>query len=174
MNEKKTEKEMLKVISTTVALFLAAPAFAESVPITGNVSSKCTVYTDVAGVYGNPTPDELSTDSVDGGVFPIIRYDVTVGDYYTAKVSWPTSFASSPSLTDALNWDGEVTVSQTSSAAQAGYETDKVEYDNVTEYDLTQSGSVWFSVDSSVTYGYGKSFPGGDYVANVTAECIAN
>lgn len=165
---------MLRIISTLAALSLAATAHADSVPISGSVSSKCTMYTDVSGVYGNPTPDELSTDPTDGGVMPVIRYDVTVGDYYTAKVSWPQSFASSPSLTDAVNWDGEVSVSQTSSAAQAAYETDKVEYDNVTEFDLTHSGSVWFKVESTVTYGYGKSLPGGDYVANITAECIAN
>jgi hypothetical protein len=72
-----------------------------------------------------------------------------------------------------VNWDGEVTVSQTSNAAQADYETNKVEYDNVTEYDLTVAGSVWFEVESTVTYGYEKSLPGGTYAANVTAECIA-
>jgi len=165
---------MLKIISTALTLFVASPAFAESVPISGNVSSKCTVYTDVAGVYGNPTPDQLSTDSADGGIDPIVRYDVTVADYYTAKISWPNEFASSPSLSDALSWDGEVTVSSTSDTGMAGYEAAKVEYDNVTEYDLSVAGSTWFEVDSSVSYGYEKSFPGGNYVANVTAECIAN
>ena len=174
MNEKQTEKKMLKTISTALALFIASPAFAESVPISGNVSSKCTVYTDVAGVYGNPTPDQLSTDSADGGIDPIVRYDVTVADYYTAKISWPNEFASSPSLSDALNWDGEVTVSSTSDTGMAGYEAAKIEYENVTEYDLTVAGSTWFAIDSSVSYGYEKSFPGGNYVANVTAECIAN
>jgi hypothetical protein len=164
---------MLRTTFMLSAIFIAGISSAENVPITGNVSSKCSIYTDTAGVYGNPTPDSLSTDPVDGGIFPVVRFDVTSADYYKAKVSWPQSFASSPTLTDALNWDGEVTVSQTSNAAQSGYETDKVEYENVTEYDLTQSGAVWFQIDSEVSYGAGKSFPGGQYSANITAECIA-
>ena len=164
---------MLRVISTVAALFAASTAFAENVPITGNVASTCSIYTDTAGVYGVPSPDELSTAPTDGGVHPVVRYDVTIADYYVAKIAWPDSFSTSPSLTDAVNWDGEVTVSQTSNAAQADYETNKVEYDNVTEYDLTVAGSVWFEVESTVTYGYEKSLPGGTYAANVTAECIA-
>lgn len=164
-------KKLLAVIAT---MGFAGVSLANDTPITGSVASKCTVYTDVAGVYGNPTPDELNTDPTDGGVDPIVRYDVSIADYYTAKISWPDQFASSPTLTDALNWDGEVTVSSTSDAGMSGYEAAKVEYDNVTEYDLTVAGSTWFQVESSVTYGYEKSLPGGDYVANVTAECIAN
>jgi hypothetical protein len=39
---------------------------------------------------------------------------------------------------------------------------------------LTVAGSTWFQIDSEVTYGFGKSFPGGEYSANITAECIAN
>lgn len=165
---------MLRTIFALSTFFVAGFAHAESVPITGNVSSKCSIYTDTSGVYGNPTPDSLSTDPVDGGVFPIVRYDVTIADYYTAKISWPQSFVSSPNLTDALNWDGEVTVSSTSDALMSGYEAAKIEYDNVTEYDLSVAGSTWFQIDSEVTYGFGKSFPGGEYSANITAECIAN
>ena len=165
---------MFKLISVLTVLFVASVANAESVPITGNVESKCSIYTSTAGVYGNPTPDALSTDPVDGGVFPVVRYDVTIADYYIAKISWPNSFATAPSLSDALNWDGEVTVSNTSDTGMAGYEAAKVEYENVTEYDLTVAGSTWFQVDSEVTYGYGKSFPGGTYSANVVAECIAS
>jgi hypothetical protein len=165
---------MLRTILTLSAFIVAGIANAESVPITGSVSSKCSIYTDTAGVYGNPTPDALSTDPVDGGVFPVVRYDVTAADYYTAKISWPQEFAASPNLTDALNWDGEVTVSSTSDALMSGYEAAKVEYNNVTEYDLSVAGSTWFQIDSEVTYGFGKSFPGGEYSANITAECIAN
>ena len=165
---------MFNAIIALSLVLLAGLAGAESVPITGNVSSKCSIYTDTAGVYGNPTPDALSTDPVDGGVFPVVRYDVTSADYYTAKISWPQEFATSPTLTDALNWDGEVTVSSTSDALMSGYEAAKVEYNNVTEYDLSVAGSTWFQIDSKVTYGFGKSFPGGEYSANITAECIAN
>jgi len=165
---------MLRTIFALSTLLVANFAHAESVPITGSVSSKCSIFTDTAGVYGNPTPDALSTDPTDGGVFPIVRYDVTIADYYTAKISWPQSFASAPSLTDAVNWDGEVTVSSVSDTNMSGYEAAKVEYNNVTEYDLSVAGSTWFQIDSEVTYGYGKSFPGGEYSANITAECIAN
>lgn len=165
---------MLRTLLTLSAFFVAGLVYAESVPITGSVSSKCSIYTNTAGVYGNPTPNTLSTDPVDGGVFPVVRYDVTIADYYTAKISWPENFASSPNLTDALNWDGEVTVSSTSDALMSGYEAAKVEYNNVTEYDLSVAGSTWFQIDSEVSYGFGKSFPGGEYSANIVAECIAN
>ena len=165
---------MFKSIVTLGVLLMATSAYAVDSPITGNVSSKCSVYTDTSGVYGNPNPDELSTLPADGGVMPIIRYDVTIADYYTAKLSWPNSFTSSPSLTDALTWDGEIEVASTSDTGMAGYEAAKVEYENHTEYDLTVAGSTWFKVTSNVTYGVDKPLPGGEYKANVTAVCIAN
>lgn len=148
-------------------------ASAADTPIVGNVQSKCSIYTDRQGVYGNPTPNELSTAPADGGVKPVIRYDVAQGDYYIAKLSWPNSFSSSPALADAVNWDGEVVVSEVSDALMSAYETAKIEYNNVTEFDLTVAGSTWFTVDSTVNYGYDKSFPAGTYTAIVTAECIA-
>lgn len=165
---------MLKSIFTMSTIVMSTAAFAADTPIVGNVESKCSIYTDTAGVYGNPNPDELSTLPADGGVQPIIRYDVSIADYYTAKISWPNSFTSSPSLTDSLSWDGEVEVSSTSDVGMAGYEAAKVEYDNHTEYDLTVAGSTWFKVTSNVTYGVDKSLPGGEYKANVTAVCVAN
>ena len=166
---------MLKSILTlsTIAMMSTA-AYAADTPITGNVESKCSIYTDTAGVYGNPNPDELSTLPADGGVMPVVRYDVSIADYYTAKISWPDTFTTSPSLTDSLTWDGEVEVSATSDTGMAGYEAAKVEYDNHTEYDLTVAGSTWFKITSNVTYGVDKSLPGGEYKANVTAVCIAN
>ena len=165
---------MLRLFAALTVAIVGTTANAESIPITGNVASKCSIYTSVAGVYGNPAPDQLDTDPVKGGVDPVVRFDVTAADYYIAKISWPNSFATSPTLDDALSWNGEVTVSQTSDAGMSGYEGAKVEYDNVTEYDLTVAGSTWFQIESDVTYGYGKSFPGGDYAANVVAECIAS
>ena len=165
---------MKKIILSIALLGFAGASHTGNTPITGSVASKCTVYTDVSGVYGNPTPDELSTDPTDGGVNPIVRYDVSIADYYTAKISWPDEFSSSPTLSDAVNWDGEVEVSSTSDSNMSGYEAAKIEYDNATEYELTVAGSTWFEVNSSVTYGYEKSLPGGQYIANVTAECIAN
>tara|TARA_A100001015_G_C14706387_1_gene600323 strand:- start:19 stop:516 length:498 start_codon:yes stop_codon:yes gene_type:complete len=165
---------MFKSITLISALLMATSVLAVESPITGNVSSKCSIFTDKAGVYGNPTPDELSTLVADGGVLPIIRYDVSIADYYTAKISWPNSFSSSPTLTDSIVWDGEVTVSNTSDAGMSGYEAAKVEYDNHTEYDLTVAGSTWFTIESEAKYGQGKSLPGGEYKANVVAECIAD
>ena len=164
---------MLKSILTMGVILMGTAAYATDSPITGNVSSKCSIYTDVAGVYGNPNPDELSTAPADGGVKPIIRYDVTIADYYTAKISWPNSFSTSPSLTDSVTWDGEVTVSSTSDTGMSGYESAKVEYENHTEYDLTVAGTTWFEVESSVTYGVDEPLPGGEYKANVTAVCLA-
>lgn len=164
---------MLKSISFISAGLMAATMATAQTPITGNVSSKCSIYTDTPGVYGNPTPDVLSTAPADGGVVPVIRYDVSIADAYKAQISWPTEFTSSPNLNDALAWDGEVTVESTSDAGMAGYEAAKIEYDNVTEYDMTIAGSTWFKVDSSVTYGVGKTLPGGEYKATVVAECIA-
>ena len=164
---------MLKSILTMGVILMGTAAYATDSPITGNVSSKCSIYTDVAGVYGNPNPDELSTAPADGGVKPIIRYDVTIADYYTAKISWPNSFTTSPTLTDSLTWDGEVTVSSTSDTGMSGYEAAKVEYENHTEYDLTVAGTTWFEVESEVTYGVDEPLPGGEYKANVTAVCLA-
>jgi hypothetical protein len=83
---------MFRIITAAAIIGLGAVvAQAESVPITGNVSSKCSIYTDVSGVYGNPTPDALSTIPSDGGVYPVVRYAVTSADEFLAKVSWPNS-----------------------------------------------------------------------------------
>ena len=92
---------------------------------------------------------------------------------YKAKISWPNSFTSSPSLTDAVNWDGETKVKSHSVSGMSAYEGAKVEYDNHTEFGLTLAGSTWFSIESEAKYGSAKSLPGGEYKANVVAECIA-
>lgn len=154
---------------------MAGSAIAAETPITGNVASKCSIYTDVVGVYGNPNPDELSTLPADGGVMPVVRYDVSIANYYTAKIAYPTEFTTSPSLSDSLTWTGSVEVASMSDATgMADYDTNKVTYDNVTEYNLTAAGSTWFKVTSGVTYGVDKSLPGGEYKSAVTALCIAN
>tara|TARA_B110000908_G_C10250381_1_gene451616 strand:+ start:1946 stop:2443 length:498 start_codon:yes stop_codon:yes gene_type:complete len=165
---------MFKKTLTIGALLVGSTAYAEEVPIIGNVQSKCSIFTDTAGVYGNPTPDVLSTASVDGGVTPIIRYDVALADSYTAAIAWPMGFSSSPTLNDAQDWSGQVELGTVSDAQMSGYEAVKVEYDNVTEYGLEFAGSAWFKVTSEMAYGYGKTLPGGEYKAMITAECIAN
>lgn len=148
-------------------------ASAEDVVITGNVQSKCVINTDVAGVYGNPTADKLSTAPADGGVIPVVRYDVSLADAYTARITTPTSFSTSPALSDTVTWTGSTSVQEVSDAAMSDYDTNKVEYDATTEYDLHTAGTTWFKMTSTAEYGYGKALPSGTYRAVVQAECIA-
>lgn len=157
----------------TLALTLPVAAIAQDTIIEGNIQSKCIIHTDTQGVYGNPTPDKLSTASTDGGVQPVVRYDVAVADYYIARITTPTGFSASPTLTDVVNWTGSTSVAEVSDAGMSGYDTDKITYEATTEFDLTIAGTTWFKVASTAEYGYGKAFPGGTYRAVVQAECIA-
>ena len=164
---------MLKKI--VLASLVAVPllSIAQDVPITGTVSSKCIIYTETAGVYGNPSPSILSTLPADGGVQPVIRYDVLQSGYYKAVISTPNTFSSSPSLPDSVTWTGSVDVSRVTDAAMSAYSTNKVTYNNTTEIVLSVPGSVWFKAESKAEYGYNKAFPAGTYRAMVTASCIA-
>jgi hypothetical protein len=158
-----------------LASLLAIPLFAssEDIPITGIVSSRCVIYTETPGVYGNPSPSVLSTAAIDGGVQPIVRYDVVQSGYYKAVITTPNSFSSSPSLSDTVKWSGSVDVNRVTDAAMSAYSTSKTQYNNTTEITLTVPGSVWFKADSKAEYGYNKAFPAGTYRAIVTAACIA-
>lgn len=158
-----------------LASLLVLPMFAssEDIPITGIVTSRCVIYTETPGVYGNPSPSILSTAAVDGGVQPIVRYDVVQAGFYKAIITTPNSFSSSPTLSDTVKWTGSVDVSRVTDAAMSAYSTSKREYNNTTEVDLTVAGSVWFKADSKAEYGYNKAFPAGTYRAIVTASCIA-
>lgn len=164
---------MKKLLVLSVALTACSPAYATETPIVGNVQTRCLITTDTNGVFGNPLPGKLSTASADGGVVPIVRYDVTLADSYTAKVTTPTAFSSSPTLNDVVTWTGSTTVTKTTDAGMAAYETGKILYGSTTQYDLTIAGSTWFSSEASAVYGGSKSFPGGSYTALVLAECIA-
>ena len=164
---------MKKLIIVSLALAACSPAYAAETPITGNVQTRCLITTDTNGVFGNPLPSKLSTLAADGGVVPVVRYDVTLADSYLAKVTTPTSFSSSPSLTDAVTWTGSTTVTNTTDAGMSAYETGKVTYGSTTQYDLTIAGSTWFSSEATAVYGGTKPFPGGSYTAIVLAECIA-
>jgi hypothetical protein len=157
-----------------LAALFAATCHAEEVPIIGNVQSKCVITTDTAGVYGNPTADKLSTLPADGGVVPVVRYDVSLAGAYKARITTPSSFSTSPSLNDTVVWTGDTSVKTVSDAAMSTYETSKVTYNNTTEFNLLVAGSTWFKSSSTAKYGYGKAFPGGTYRAVVQAECIAN
>lgn len=165
---------MFKKILTMVAILSATAVYADNPTIRGTVASKCSVYTTTQGVYGNPSPDVLSTAAADGGVQPIVRYDVAIGGYYYGKISYPTSFTSSPTLTNsAVAWEGSVTVNQVSVPAMSAYTNSVITFDNTYQYDLTEAGSTWFKISSKASYGYNQAFPAGSYVANVIAECIA-
>ena len=93
-------------------------------------------------------------------------------DYYKAVIEHPIEFTSSPSLDDVVTWTGDVEVSEMSDTGMADYDTNKVEYDNIHEYEMTVAGSTWFKISSTADYGYTKSFPAGTYTAVVEAECI--
>ena len=147
--------------SIAILSLCAFPALA-NVEITGSVEAKCVIQTTKNGVYGNPI-----------GILPIIRYDVSIADSYTANITHPTAFSSSPSLSDTIAWTGSTTVTQTSIAGMSGYEAAKIVVGNTTIFDLTLAGSTWFSTASSAVYGSAKPLPGGNYTAVVQATCIA-
>lgn len=162
----------MKIVIAILAMF-SMSTFAADIPIVGNVESKCIITTDTEGVYGNSTASNLSTDAADGGVEPIVKFDVLQADAYKALISHPTSFSQSPTLSDTTTWTGSTSVDQVSDTNMSSYDTDKVTYNNTTEYDLTVAGTTWFKVSSEVDYGYSKAFPAGTYRALVEAECIA-
>ena len=155
------------------ASLIALNASAVDIPITGNVESKCVVTTDKVGVYGNPTANVLSTDQVDGGVEPVVRYDVILANAYKAVIAHPNSFSTSPQLSDTVTWTGETSVEAVSDALMSDYDTQKITYENVTEVDLTIEGSTWFKISSKADYGFNKALPGGNYTSIVEASCIA-
>ena len=159
---------------SVIALALAScGVHAEDVPITGQVQSRCIISTEVAGVYGNPNAYTLTTTPSDGGVLPIVRYDVSLADAYKARITYPTSFSTSPSLNDTVTFTGSTSVSEVSDAGMANYDTDAVEYDSTKEYALTTAGSTWFKTSSTATNGGSRAFPSGTYRAVVQAECVA-
>ncbi len=166
---------MYKKIIAAICSFcsLTITVGAAEIPIVGTVASKCVITTDTIGVYGNPTIDKLSTAPADGGVLPVVRYDVFAANAYKAVISTPTSFSTAPALNDVVTWIGETSVHRVSVAGMSAYDTSKRVYNNTTEFDLTIAGSTWFKSSSTATYGVGKAFPGGTYRAMVVAECIA-
>ena len=130
----------MKYLVTALSLF-ALPALA-NVPITGTVEAKCVIQTTKDGVYGNPIASKLSTTPADGGVLPVIRFDVSLADRYTANITHPTSFSTSPTLNDTVSWTGSTSVTQTSVAGMSAYEAAKVVVENTTIFDLTLAGST--------------------------------
>lgn len=166
-------QKMFKKVLLASLIAIPLVTVAEDVPIMGTVTSKCVIYTETPGVYGNPTPGVLSTATADGGVQPIIRYDVVQSGFYKAVITVPSSFTSSPALSDVVRWTGSVDVSRVTDAAMSAYTTNKRTYNETTEINLTVAGSVWFKADSKAEYGYNKAFPAGTYRSVVTATCLA-
>lgn len=166
---------MLKKASIIFAMSLfTLSAYAVDVPISGTVQSRCVITTDTPGTYGNPNAYTLTTSSSDGGVQPIVRYDVTLADAYYAQITTPTAFSTSPALSDTVTWTGSTEVSSVSDATgMAGYESAKTTFGQTTQFDLTATGSTWFKSTSVATNGGNKAFPGGNYSATVEAVCIA-
>jgi len=155
-------------------IFFAFAAHATDVPITGNVQSRCVITVDTPGVFGNPNSYTLTTSPTDGGVKPIVRFDVTLADAYYAQITTPTSFDTSPSLSETVTWTGSTAVSAVSDATGMGsYETNKTTFGQTTQYDLTATGSTWFQSTSVAVNGGNKAFPGGQYTASVEAICVA-
>ena len=162
---------MKKLLATAVASLAATGALAQT-EINGTVDSKCIVITETTGVFGNPSPNMLTTDPQNGGVEPVIRYDVIAGDFYKAVISYPIEFTSSPSLDDVVNWTGDVNVSEVSDTLMSDYDANKITYNNTHEYNMSVAGSTWFKIASTADYGFAKSLPAGNYAAVVMAECI--
>lgn len=164
----------IKSLTILLAVLGMSYSAAATVPITGNVQSRCIIQTDTAGAFGNPNAYTLTTAPSDGGEPAVVRFDVTLADAYYAEITSPTSFSSSPSLPDTVTWTGDTEVKAVSDATGMGsYETNKVEIGNMDRYDLVVTGSTWFKTSATATMGGNKAFPGGSYTALVEAVCIA-
>lgn len=169
-------KNLIKLAMFAIGTTALSSAFAlaETVPITGMVESRCVIQTDTSGFYGNPNAYTLTTDPTQGGVLPVVRFDVTLADSYYARITAPTEFSSSPNLPDVVTWTGDTEVEAVSDASGMGtYESDKIEFGYTDQYDLTATGSTWFKTSSEAVLGGTRPFPGGNYTALVLAECIA-
>jgi len=168
------KKLRLPLFLTAIAVSGVSYASAEDTPINGTVQSRCIIQTDTAGTYANPNAYTLTTSSNDGGEDARIRVDVSLADAYYVEITPPTEFSSSPNLPDVVTWTGDTEVDAMSDATGMGsYETNKIELGMTDRYDLTATGSTWFETSSVATMGGSKAFPGGNYTALVTAECIA-
>ena len=160
-------------VGLSVGVFATAAA-ANDTPINGTVQSRCIIQTDRAGTYANPNAYTLTTSPTDGGETARIRVDVTLADAYYVEITPPTEFSSAPSLPDQVAFTGDTEVDTVSDATGMGsYESNKVELGLTDRYDLTATGSTWFKTSSTAVMGGSKAFPGGNYTALVTAECIA-
>ena len=136
---------MKKLLIALSLILSATPIMAAD--IDGTVESRCTVATTVDGKYGNPNAYTLTT--------------------------YPTSFSSSPSLSDNVTWTGTVAVKATGESGMSGYQAASTTTGAMRSYPLSVAGSVWIEATSVAVYGGNRAFPGGAYKAVVLAECVA-
>jgi len=156
---------------TSVFLFFTNLVQAETSSMSGIVQSKCSIWTEVNGVYGNALSTKLDTLPASGGVKGNVRLDVLQAASYKAKFTAPVAWSSSPPLNDSGAFVNSVVVGVVSVAAMSAYEAAKVTYNNVTEFNLTLAGSTNFVLNSAFTYA--KALPAGNYSSVWTVECIA-
>ena len=162
------------MLAAVVLPFTAVYGQAQDTPINGTVQSRCIIQTDTAGTYANPNAYTLTTATSDGGEDARIRVDVSLANAYYVQITAPNEFSTAPNLPDVVSWTGDTEVDAMSDATNmADYETDKVEIGMMDRYDMTATGSTWFTTSSVATMGGNKAFPGGNYTAMVEAECIA-
>lgn len=162
---------MKKLLIALSFILSATPIIAAD--IDGTVESRCTVATTVPGIYGNPNAYTLTTAPSSAGQVPVVRFDTTLANAYYAQVSYPTSFSSSPSLSDNVTWTGAVEVKATGESGMSGYQAASTTTGAMRQYALSVAGSVWLQATSIAVYGGNRAFPGGAYKAVVLAECVA-
>jgi hypothetical protein len=162
---------MKKLLIALSLMIGATPILA--IDIDGSVQSRCTVADVTPGKYGNPNAYTLTTDPSSAGQVPVVRFDTTLANAYYAQVSYPTSFSSSPSLSDNVTWTGAVTVKATGESGMSGYQSASTTTGAMRQYGLSVAGSVWIQSTSVAVYGGNRAFPGGTYKAVVLAECVA-
>ena len=162
---------MKKLLIAFSFILSATPILAAD--IDGTVESRCTVATTTDGKYGNPNAYTLTTDPASNGQVPVIRFDTTLANAYYAQVTYPTSFSSSPSLSDNVTWTGAVEVKATGESGMSGYQAASTTTGAMRSYPLSVAGSVWLQATSIAVYGGNRAFPGGAYKAVVLAECVA-
>lgn len=162
---------MKKLLIALSLMIGATPILA--IDIDGSVQSRCTVADVTPGKYGNPNAYTLTTAPSSGGQVPVVRFDTTLANAYYAQVSYPTSFSSSPSLSDNVTWTGAVEVKATGESGMSGYQAASTTTGAMRQYALSVAGSVWIQSTSIATYGGNRAFPGGTYKAVVLAECVA-
>lgn len=152
-------------------LFAVNLANAETSTMTGVVQSKCSVWTEVSGVYGNSLSHKLDTTPSSGGVKGNVRVDVQQASAFKVRFTAPISWSSSPPLTDAGSWTSSVVVGAVSQSGMSAYEAAKVVFNNNTEFNLTLTGSTNFVLNSA--FEYAKALPAGNYTSVWTVTCIA-